>query len=298
MIVGFARGRPERPLMRLRALQGPRPESQDGHSFRPPRPAFRRPSGTHSRTLAHGSRHEQALPALSLLFRDMSSEPRREPSHVGRPKPSRDPSRPAAFPGLLCPTTHTRSADPLDDGESLRRRVPRPGFDYPLRGVHRRPSQHRGVGASMGFTLQGVPLARDRRSSRSPCPPDVAVHPPSRRRVREAVAFKAFFPRRVRAVTVQPRPHGRRYLLGVFPSRAFPPSVRAPACSHGAGPLVLGRGDVPTRMDLRASRTKWIGLTRFRVASSPGVSHLPTVTTLRTPLRGTGSWFHLTRDIA
>jgi len=163
--------------MRLRALQGPGSESQDGHSFRPPRAVFQHPAGDHSLNLAHDLRRQQALPALSLLFRDMSSEPHRAPSLVGWPKPTRDPSRPAAYPGLSCPTTHTKSVDPHDDGESLRRRVPRPGFGYPLRGVHHRPCQHRSVGASLGFTLQGVPLARDRYSFGSPCLPDVTVHP-------------------------------------------------------------------------------------------------------------------------
>jgi hypothetical protein len=36
------------------------------------------------------------------------------------------------------------------------------------------PPGARSAGASMGLTLQGIPLVRERCSSRSPCPPDVA----------------------------------------------------------------------------------------------------------------------------
>jgi hypothetical protein len=37
--------------------------------------------------------------------------------------------------------------------------VPRAGFDYPLRDVHHRSSRcDKRIGASMGFTLQGVSL--------------------------------------------------------------------------------------------------------------------------------------------
>jgi hypothetical protein len=58
----------------------------------------------------------------------------------------------------------------------------------------------------------------------------------------------------------------------------------------------IQRGDVPARPGLRASRSGWIGLVRLRTAGSPGVSHLPTVTALRSSGRGAGSWLHLARD--
>lgn len=159
------------------------------------------------------------------------------------------------------------------------------------------PPGARGAGASMGFALQGVPLVRERRSSRSPCPPDVAGQlSPSRGRKNRAAAFRALFPRRVRSAASLPRETGRRCLPGFHLSRAFSPSARAIACSHDAGPLVLGGDDVPTHLDPRASRIEWIGLARFRAACSLEVSHLATVVALRSPSRGAGSWLCLTQD--
>jgi len=159
------------------------------------------------------------------------------------------------------------------------------------------PPGARGAGASMGFALQGVPLVRERCSSRSPCPPDVAGQlSPSRGRKNRAAAFRALFPRRARAVTGIPKETGRRCLLELHPSRVFSPSARAIACSRDAGPHVLGGDDVPTHLDPRASRIEWIGLIRFRTAYSLEVSHLATVTSLRSSSRGAGSWFHLTQE--
>ena len=109
---------------------------------------------------------------------------------------------------------------------------------------------------------------------------------------------RAFFPRRVRAVVGWPRPPDRRCLLGLLPFRALSPSFRALACSHEAGPHVLGWGDVPTYLDLRASRTGWIGLSRLRAAGSPGVLHLLVRSGTPFTTRRAGSWFHLAQDIA
>jgi hypothetical protein len=84
-------------------------------------------------------------------------------SITGTPyRPAGCPASQTALPllGLLRPTTHAGSADPSVDSGSLRRRVPRAGFGYPLRDFHRRPSRRvERAGASMGFTLQGFPLA-------------------------------------------------------------------------------------------------------------------------------------------
>lgn len=115
----------------------------------------------------------------------------------------------------------------------------------------------------------------------------------------QPTAFRALLPRRVRPDTGSPEgdPAVDAFL-------GFPPPERSP---HPSGlSLVVAmpaltsfeRGDVPTRLDLRASRSGWIGLVRFRTAGSPGVSHLTTVAALRTPGRGAGSWIHLPRDIA
>jgi hypothetical protein len=177
--------------------------------------------------------------------------------------------------------------------------VPRAGFGYPLRDVHHRSSRRRSAGASLGLTLQGVLLVRERCPSRGPCPPDVTgrAHSPRGERT-EPAASRASFPRRVRAAASLPRETGRRYLPGFHLSRAFSPSARAIACSHDAGPLVLGGDDVPTHLDPRASRIEWIGLARFRAACSLEVRHLATVVALRSPSRGAGSWFHLTQDAA
>jgi len=173
------------------------------------------------------------------------------------------------------------------------------GLDTPIATSTTSPPGARSAGASMGLTLQGVLLVREQCPFRGPCPPDVAgrTHPPRGART-EPAAFRALFPRRVRAATSFPREAGRRYLHGLCPYRAFSPSARVIACSHDAGPLVLGWDDVPTRLDLRASRIEWIGLARFRAACSLGVWHLPTVVALRSTSRGAGSWFHLTQDVA
>lgn len=67
-------------------------------------------------------------------------------------------------------------------------------------------SQHvKRAGAPMGFPLHGFPLNRERYSSRSPCPPAVAVScnsPPEGGERWLAVAFRALFPRRVRSAPV------------------------------------------------------------------------------------------------
>lgn len=173
------------------------------------------------------------------------------------------------------------------------------GLDTPLAASNHWSSRRQSAGASLGFALQGVPLAHGRYPSRGPCPPDVpaALRLPGEERER-AAAFKASFPRRVRAAAGRPKPSDRRCLPGLRPFRAFPPSVRAPACSRGAGPRVLGQGDVPTRLDLRASRTGWVGLARFRAAGSHGIWHLATVMALRSSRRGAGSWLRLAREVA
>jgi hypothetical protein len=222
------------------------------------------------------------------------------PQRPGRPEGRSDSSRDAASPGFWCPTTQSRpgrSACMMATAPTVAACHVR-GLGTPLAASTTGPPDARGVGASMGFALQGVPLVRKRCPSRGPCPPDVAGRSelPEGRGAGTA-AFRALFPRRVRAVTGFPKEPDRRYLPGLLPSRAFSPSARALACSHEAGPLALGRDDVPTLLDLRASRIGWIGMVRFRIACSHGVLHLVTVAALRSTQRGAGSWFHLTQDI-
>lgn len=67
------------------------------------------------------------------------------------------------------------------------------GFDPP-RGSHHRPSRRRSAGASLGFTLQGVPLACGRYPSRGPCPPDVAAARASRGRSAERGRLQGLVP--------------------------------------------------------------------------------------------------------
>jgi hypothetical protein len=55
------------------------------------------------------------------------------------------------------------------------------GLATPIATSTTDPPGARSAGASMGFTLQGVPLVRERCSSRSPCPPDVAGRTDPRR---------------------------------------------------------------------------------------------------------------------
>ena len=72
--------------------------------------------------------------------------------------------------GLWLPYDTYKPADPFIRGGSLHHGVPRTGFEYPLRDVHHRPSRRLRTGASMGFTLQGFLLDRDRCPSRGPLP--------------------------------------------------------------------------------------------------------------------------------
>ena len=211
-----------------------------------------------------------------------------------------DQSRDAASPELSCPTTQSRfdgsacmvATDPSATACHVR------GLSTPIAAYTIEPTGARGAGASLGLTLQGVPFVHERYSSRSPCLPDVTDRPNSPRGVeRERPPSRPCS--RDESVLSPELPEGRpdrRCLHGLCPYRVFSPSARALACSHDAGPLVLGGDDVPTRLDLRASRFEWIGMVRFRTAYSRGVSHLATVTALHSASRGAGSWFHLTQD--
>jgi hypothetical protein len=274
------------------------PEDQDGYRFRPTRTAFRRPSGVHLPCLAPtevGGRPPLRFPAPSKTCHRSPASQRRapDPKVRGRLVP------PCCLSWAFVPydtisdrrTRFLLAADPSAAACHVR------GLGTSFAASTTDPPGARGAGASMGFALQGVPLVRERCPSRSPCPPDVTGRlSPSRGRKNRAAAFRALFSRRVRAVAGLPKETGRRCLLELHPSRVFSPSARAIACSRGAGPHVLGGDDVPTHLDPRASRIEWIGLVRFRTAYSLEVSHLSTVTSLRSSSRGAGSWFHLTQE--
>jgi hypothetical protein len=105
------------------------------------------------------------------------------------------------------------------------------GLATPLTVLPHTASRRRSVGASMGFALQGVPLARDGCSSRSPCLPDVARCP--------------ILPEEVRAPRSPSRPssRGESVLSSSGRSRrtvdaflGFAPSERSP---HPSGPSLV-----------------------------------------------------------
>jgi hypothetical protein len=291
--------RPVQPLVELARRSGDAsPEDQGGYWFPPDPYGVSTPFGWSSSAPHPGRSRGSAPHALSCSFEDVSSQPRIAASRPGPEGPRS--TRPAMLPllGFRALRHDLGPADPLSlavDPSTTACHVR--GLSTSFAASTTDPPGARGAGASMGFALQGVPLVRERRSSRSPCPPDVAGQlSPSRGRKNRAAAFRALFPRRVRAVTGIPKETGRRCLLELHPSRVFSPSARAIACSRDAGPHVLGGDDVPTHLDPRASRIEWIGLVRFRTAYSLEVSHLATVTSLRSSSRGAGSWFHLTQE--
>jgi hypothetical protein len=230
--------------------------------YRPTRATFQRPSGTRPSSRPP-SRSQTATPhALSRLSRDMSLQPRTA-ALTRRPKPANGTSRDAASPGLSCPTTQSRTGGPASSGggpppprATCEVWIPpsrRPPPILPAREAPERPwaspfkvfpSCARGApfGVLTLLTLPGT----------APIPPK--EERAGRGRLQGLVLATSPCCRS----TLTRRP-SRRCLPGLSPSRAFAPSVRATACSHGAGPLALGRDDVPIHLGLRASRSGWIG---------------------------------------
>jgi hypothetical protein len=195
-------------------------------------------------------------------FGDESLQPRTAASPSTR-RPNGDPSRDAASPGLSCPTTQSRTGGPASSGggpppprATCEVWIPpsrRPPPILPAREAPERPwaspfkvfpSCARGApfGVLTLLTLPGT----------APIPPK--EERAGRGRLQGLVLATSPCCRS----TLTRRP-SRRCLPGLSPSRAFAPSVRATACSHGAGPLALGRDDVPIHLGLRASRSGWIG---------------------------------------
>jgi len=134
----------------------------------------------------------------------------------------------------FCPTTHVSRADPFADSGSLRCRVPRTGFDYPLRDVHR-PAYRRvkRTGASLSFTLQGFPLVAigTPLGALAFMPLPAAPHLPGGRcgqpgRLQGLLPATSPFCRRSH------KGSGRRSLLGVHPSRACSRSSWRALCSR------------------------------------------------------------------
>jgi hypothetical protein len=144
-----------------------------------------------------------------------------------------NPCRPAGCPAgqttlplldFCCPTTQSQAG-----GFVSRQRIPPPPgprsrFGYLLRDAYLRPSRRLRVGASMGFTLQGLPLAAIGTPLGAhailPLPAACSAH---RAKQIHAAGFRALFLQRVRSVTRVTNDLGRRFPPGVRPSRA---------CSH------------------------------------------------------------------
>ncbi len=150
------------------------------------------------------------------------------------------------LPWASSPYDACRNGGPVSRGASPPRSVPRPGFGYPHRGVHRRASRPlAGPERPWACPLEAFPSRRSVSLSgplpswRSPS--SIASLPWERA---DAAACRASFPARVRSAA-GPKARVGRCLHGVSPSRAFSPSARPHALqSAGAPPTRFGRFDV------------------------------------------------------
>lgn len=159
----------------------------------------------------------------------------------------------ASSPGLLLTLRHIpawwccmMAANPFAAADRVRGLIT-PFATYTTKpfGCRRLSASHtcqrvKHAGAPLGFTLQGVPLDRDRDSSRSPCPLGVSLRvspPPEGRGCQRKAVFRALISRRVRSDTVatgaSSRHHGRRSLPGVAPLQSFYPLELATRLSRG-----------------------------------------------------------------
>lgn len=188
----------------------------------------------------------------------------RSPDHKGR---LREQGLVLPLVDFFHPTTHAGTANRVHASGSLRRHSPRARFGYLLRDSFTAPANTTSrVGASLGFTLQGFPLERDRSTFRWPCLLDVAAYTPlpPKGEGRHMAAFKASLPRRVRAAPRQTKHESRSAsavdpFLRFFPSRVLLPLDLAHAFYRRASPRTLCWGDVPVRLGLRVSRYKRVG---------------------------------------
>jgi hypothetical protein len=161
------------------------------------------------------------------------------------------------------------------------------GLATPLTAMPGASSRRRSAGASMGFPLQGVPLARDGYSSRSPCPPDLAGRPNLPGGIR-ASRWPPGLPSRGESVL----PPGGRSRRTVDAFLGFSPSELSP---HPSGlSLVVAR---PTFSPLGGvtSRPAWTSRSRGVDGSALPVSGPPALMGFRTfrlswrAIRGPGS---------
>jgi hypothetical protein len=92
----------------------------------------------------------------------------------------------------------------IHGGGSLHHRVPRARFGYLLRGLHHRSYRRARRRSVHGLRPARLSPRRERYPSRGPCPPDVAADPTPEGCGMRAAAYRASFPRRVRAATESP----------------------------------------------------------------------------------------------
>jgi hypothetical protein len=116
-----------------------------------------------------------ALHALALSFTDMSLQPRNAASSIESEETTGMTVPRCSLSWALVPydtvpdrRIRTKATNPFAAACRVR------GLATPFATSTTDPPGARSAGASMGLTLQGVPLVRERCSSRSPCPPDVA----------------------------------------------------------------------------------------------------------------------------
>jgi hypothetical protein len=105
-------------------------------------------------------------------------------------------------------------------------RVPRPGFEDPHRGAHRRPYRRARRRSAPG-------LRPSRRSPRRGVCPSRDHGPPGVRALLRERASPGLRPRDESVLHRTPEEPGRRCLLGIHPSRALSPAARAPALARG-----------------------------------------------------------------
>jgi hypothetical protein len=186
---------------------------QGGHWFRPTRAAFPRPSGDRRSDVRTAEAARGPSCAFAPLQRSIAAGPHRTAEPCG----SADD---ASSPELHCPTTQSRAGGPVASDASPRRSVPRPGFGYPLRGVHRRPYRRTRRRSIPGLRPSRL---RSRRPypSRGPCRPDVLARRISLAGGAPASAFTALLSSRVG----DPDPRGPESssFLGLSPSEPSPP---------------------------------------------------------------------------
>jgi len=155
--------------------------------------------------------------AFALLQRSIAAPPHRPAG------PKTRTSDDASSPGLSCPTTHAERRTRISRGFRPRC-VPRPGFGYPHRGVHRRPSRR--LAAPERPWASPFKAFSSRRSALLPERPallafsaSIRLTPMGSVRTRPRSGFRSrhelVLPFRV------PKDPARRCLPGFHPSRAF-----------------------------------------------------------------------------